>query len=269
MKKLLLVSLLLVHVCIYAQQDLGALAKPIVEEGKRLYRSEMASWYGTDLFLVKYKEKARIGGYFSYTENKVSKCIFFSKGNPAKVIGTILFDSTYNVKTAGLDLSERSFTPNELDLYTIRMRALDLIQKDKFFKTYSNSDLNLIPMIYGGEKKVFVLTGPKENGVAIFGNDYLINFTSDNQISDKKQLHNNIIPIDFTPKDNGALEVQGAMHSHLPETGDLITSTDICTLMLYEKVAKWKKHTVVSAKYICKWNCITDELIIAPMDDKQ
>jgi hypothetical protein len=36
------------------------------------------------------------------------------------------------------------------------------------------------------------------------------------------------------------------MHSHLPETGDFITPTDICTLMPYEKFANWKTHNVVS-----------------------
>src|SRR5689334_9378884 len=40
----------------------------IVDEGKQLYRSEMASWYGTDVFLEQFKERDKIGGYFSYTD---------------------------------------------------------------------------------------------------------------------------------------------------------------------------------------------------------
>ncbi|MEQ1800161.1 MAG: hypothetical protein ABL872_19550, partial [Lacibacter sp.] len=55
-------------------------------------------------------------------------------------------------------------------------------------------------------------------------------------------------------------EVVGAMHSHLPETGDFITPTDICTLMLYGKFAKWKQHTVISKNYISIWNCETNQL---------
>lgn len=40
-------------------------AQPIVAEGKLLYRTEMASWYGTDLFWENYKNRENIGGYFS------------------------------------------------------------------------------------------------------------------------------------------------------------------------------------------------------------
>jgi hypothetical protein len=56
--------------------------------------------------------------------------------------------------------------------------------------------------------------------------------------------------------------VFGAIHNHLPETGDFITATDICTLMLYEKLAKWKTYNVVSEKYLNTWNCETDQLTV-------
>ena len=60
-------------------------------------------------------------------------------------------------------------------------------------------------------------------------------------------------------------EIVSIIHSHLPETGDLITSTDICTLMLYEKFAKWKSHKVVSQKYLSTWDCAKDELTVVEM----
>jgi hypothetical protein len=56
------------------------------------------------------------------------------------------------------------------------------------------------------------------------------------------------------------------MHNHLPETGEYITATDICTLMLYSKFAKWKTHNVVSKKYLNMWNCETNTLTVIPMD---
>lgn len=61
------------------------------------------------------------------------------------------------------------------------------------------------------------------------------------------------------------MEVEGAIHNHLPETGDFITATDICTLMLYAKFTKWKSHTVVSEKYINILNCLTNKLVVVPM----
>lgn len=241
-------------------------AQPIVAEGKLLYRSEMASWYGTDLFIENHKETENIGGYFSYLDNETAICIFFSKSDKPKVIGTISFDSTYNTKTAKTDLTERDFTKTENDLYEIRKLAKTEIQSDTLFKAYQNTNLNLIPLINGNEKKVYVLTGPQNSGVVIFGNDYLLTFDQDNKLTLKKGLHKNILPVEYGDKDEEE-GIVGGVHSHLPETGEFITATDICTLMLYEKFAKWKSYTVVSEKYINIWDCITDRLIVVNVED--
>ncbi len=265
MKKVTLLLITLISVSAFGQDNLTTLAKPIVDEGRRLYKSEMASWYGTDLFLENYKDRANIGGYFSYTENETSKCIFFSKADKPKVIGAISFDSTYNTKTANADLSEREFTILENDLFTIRKIALETIKSDALFKTYKNTNFNLIPLIGNNEKKIYVLTGSDQNGVVIFGNDYLLTFSSDNKLTSTKQLHKNIIPINYGGKEEEGKEIEGTVHSHLPETGDYITATDICTLMLYEKFTKWKQHNVVSKNYLNIWNCLTDQLVVIPM----
>lgn len=266
MHKFLFSFLTLVCLYTFGQDNPTELAKPIVEEGKRLYKSEMASWYGTDLFLENVKDRAKIGGYFSYMNNETPTCIFFSKEDNVRVIGTISFDSTYNTKTAKLDLTERSFTKTENDYYTIRQLALHEINSDTLFKTYKNTNLNLVPLISDDEKKVYVLTGPQENGVVIFGNDYLLTFDQDNKLLTKKQLHKNIISINYGGKTENGEEIEGTIHTHLPETGDFITATDICTLMLYEKFTNWKQHNVISKKYLNIWNCKTDQLIVIPME---
>lgn len=257
-----LIFILLFSVNLFAQKNFDKKIKPIVEEGKMLYKSEMASWYGTDLFLENFKEREKIGGYFSYVEKDKANCIFFSKSENPKVIGTISFDSTYNVKTAILSLDERNFSKSENDLYQIRKIALNELQTDTLFKFYQNTNPNLIPIIKGKEKKVYILTGPKESGVVIFGNDYLITFDKKNKITSKKQLHKNIIPIYYGEDES----IESAMHNHLPETGDFMTATDICTIMLYEKFAKWKTYQVFSKKYLNIWSCDKDELFIMTMD---
>jgi hypothetical protein len=262
MKKLFSIVLLLLCSFAYAQENPTEQAQPIVKEGKLLYRSEMASWYGTDLFIEKYKNAGNISGYFSYTEDSLSKCVFFSQGEPAKVIGTITFDSTYNIETANLDLTERSFTAAENDLYLLRKAALSEINSDTMFGSYKNTSLNLIPLIIGNEKKVYLLTGPKEPGVVIFGNDYLLTFDKNNKVLIKKPLHKNIILVYYGKSDGNE---EGTIHTHLPETGDFITATDICTLMLYAKFAKWKQHNVVSANYLNIWDCINNRLLVLPM----
>jgi hypothetical protein len=264
MKRMSIVLMTLLTINAFGQNTPTEQAKPIVDEGKRLYKSEMASWYGTDLFLENYKDMANIGGYFSYDDNGIAKCIFFSKGDKPKVIGTISFDSTYNTKTAKTDLTEREFNSGEADIYEIRKIALVTVNADTLFKKYNNTNYNLIPIINGSEKKVYVITGPKQNGVIIFGNDYLLTFDTNNSLTGRKQLHKNIIPFHYGGKEKEENEV-GTMHSHLPETGDFITATDICTLMLYEKFAKWKQHNVVSKNYLNIWNCQTNELVVIPM----
>jgi hypothetical protein len=265
-KTLFSVLFLLTGLFAQAQKTPTELAQPIVAEGKQLYRSEMASWYRTDLFLEQYQNQDNISGYFSYTTDQVSKCVFFSKADPVKVIGTISFDSTYNTKTAKVDLKERAFTKDEKDLFVIRQAALKQINQDTLFKTYKNTNLNLIPIIYDGKRSVFILTGPQKDGIVIFGNDYLISFDKENKITDRKRLHRNIIPMDYEKVPVEGSKPEAGVHSHTPETGDFITSTDICTLMLYEKFAKWKSHMVVSEKYLNIWNCETNTLVVVPRE---
>lgn len=249
-----------------AQSNPTEQAQPIVAEGKLLYKSEIASWYGTDIFLEKYKNKENIGGYFSYLDNDVPKCIFFSKAAQPMVIGTISFDSTYNIETAKADITEREFTSIENDLYTIRKIALAEINQDTLFTIYDNTNFNLIPLITENEKKVYVLTGPKQGGVVIIGNDYLLSFDKNNKLTLKKKLHSNLIPIYYGEKEEEGQKIIGAVHSHLPETGDFMTATDICTLMLYAKFANWESHNVISEKYLNIWNCQTNQLTVIPRD---
>ncbi|HNL07540.1 MAG TPA: hypothetical protein PKH93_08200, partial [Chitinophagales bacterium] len=87
---------------------------------------------------------------------------------------------------------------------------------------------------------------------------------SDNQLITKKAIHQNIIPIEFA---NGEADVEivGSLHNHSPETGDFITATDICTLMLYAKFAKWKSHNVISEKYLNIWDCEKNSLVVVPV----
>ncbi|MEZ4885054.1 MAG: hypothetical protein R3E32_10045 [Chitinophagales bacterium] len=267
MKELIIILLtILMGANSFAQQNPTEQAQPIVEEGKRLYKSEMASWHGTDLFLEQYTNQENIGGYFSYSEEDTSKCVFFSKEDIPKIIGTIAFDSTFNTETAIIDIKERKFSKIEEGLYEIRNKALNLIQSDTLFKLYENTNFNLIPIIHNKEKKVYILTGPSVSGVVIFGNDYLITFDEENEIVDKKQLHKNLIPIEYGEEREDGQIVVGAVHSHLPETGEFITATDICTLMLYAKYAQWKSHNVVSEKYLNIWNCETNTLTVISMD---
>lgn len=245
-----------------AQKKLIKETSKIVEEGKLLYKSEMTSWYGTDIFLANYPEKENIHGYFSYSEKNHSKCVFFThRDDKVTVIGTITFKDEYSVEAGNLSLEERDLTKKEMSLYEIRQKGYEEIRSDDLFKTYKNTNLNLIPLIQNGERKLYILTGPEVHGVVIFGNDYLITFNDKNEVTSKKELHKNIIPIEYG--EHG--ETSESIHSHTTETGDFITATDICTLMLYSKFTGWKTHKVVSKRFLNQWDCITNTLSVVSM----
>jgi len=219
----------------------------------------MASWYGTDIFLARFGDKQQTaGGYFSYIVDNKSICVFFSNRDAPTIVATFTFDSTYDVNTAVIDGQERELTRQETDLLAIRQTAFTELKIDTLFKFYEKMSPNLIPLIDDKGKRVYVLTGPQEQGIIVFGNDYLLTFDQDNKLVEKRQLHRNIVTIEYEKEDDKI--VLGSMHTHLPETGDLITATDVCTLMLYERNTQWGQHFVFSEKNVSIWDCKKDQL---------
>ncbi|MFT4221567.1 hypothetical protein [Dysgonomonas sp.] len=269
MRKLIIIVSFFVAISTFSQQvDLVKKAQEITEEGKFLYRLEMAAWHGTDIFLESFKEKARIGGYFTYIEKDTPKCLFFSKGDIPKVIGVVSFGDIKVVETATIDFKERDFKQDEKELYTMRTTALQEIQQDTLFKKYTNTNFNLIPVIYKDERKVYVLTGPKKEGVVLFGNDYLMVFDKQDNLLEKKEIHRNLIPIKFEMEEQDEIKkIVASVHSHAVETGEFITPTDICTLMLYGKFTGWKRHIVISENYVSIWDCISESLVIMTTEE--
>lgn len=255
--KSILIILLLIFSCLFNAQHLEKTAREINEEGIALYRSEMASWYGTDVFMANYKARENIGGYFSYIDDRVPKCIFFSKKN--KVLATIAFPANYNPDDAKLDITERDFTPMEKDYFTIRQKALERTKTDTIFKHYENTSLNIVPIIRNNVRKTYVLTGHSISNVVVFGNDYLLTFTNKNEIKTVEKLHNSMIVQNINDEKTG--KTVSGVHSHVIENWQAITPTDICTLMLYQKFTGWEGYTTVSKKFVSIWNA-NNKLVI-------
>lgn len=239
-------------------------SKEINEEGIALYHSEMTSWNGTDIFIENYKNRENIGGYFSYLDEGIPKCIFFSKSQ--KVIGTISFPANYNPKDAQIDLSERDFTPHETEYFTIRQNALKRMQNDSIFKIYKDTNLNIVPLIRNKVKKVYVLTATSAGNAVIFGNDYLITFDNENQVKNVEQLHNSMIVQKINDEKIG--HTISGMHSHVIDKWQAITPTDICTLMLYQKFTGWESYTTISKKFVSIWNSDNNLIIMKTEDFK-
>jgi hypothetical protein len=117
---------------------------------------------------------------------------------------------------------------------------------------------NFIPLNDEDGKRVYVLTGPQKHGIVVFGNDYLMTFDKENRLKGKRRLHKNIISTEYGKQDGKP--IVGAMHTHLPETVDLITATDVCTLMLYGKFTQWGQYYIISEKNVTIWDCKKNKL---------
>ena len=241
-----------------AQKDLQEKVKPVVAEGRLLYGLESASWFGTDLFLEKYKKRENVGGYFSYAKDSGWACVFLSKSEPVKIIGTITFDSSISPKKAKVILNERDLSEEELNLYELRKIALKQISTDTFFHQYKGANLNIIPIVSQGERRVYVLTASQKASVIYFGNDYLLTYSRSNKLKEKRRLHQNLMPLDHSDMKT----IKAGVHNHSAKTGEFMTATDICTILLYEKVVHWQQYYVMSEKYVNIWDFNADNLVV-------
>jgi len=240
----------------------GQKSNEILEEGKLLYRLEKASWYGTDVFLEKFAHKRDIaGGYLSYlNENNQVVNIFFEQDNPSRILVRFEFESLPQKNPTRIDTTNQIATQQEMDLIAIRQDAVRQMSEneDKFFSFYENTSLNFIPLIRNGKRQVFILTGPQVSNVVIIGNDYLLTYNKKNKLTKKEKLHNTLLQ--FQGKsDDPEKPIVSTYHSHI--LSNLITSTDICTLLLYKDFVEWKQHYVISKKYVSIFDLEKENLV--------
>ncbi|GAA4768809.1 MULTISPECIES: hypothetical protein [Flavobacterium] len=264
MKLLLKFAIIIFSLNCFAQSKIDKMKDEVVKEGILLFKSEMASWYGSDILIEKI-DRSKFGGYVSYTEEENTKCVFLSNDKVPQIIGMVTFDKTFDIKNAKTDLVERKPSEIESQLFELRTKSLEAISNDTIFKQYKNTNLNIVPIISKDSKKVYVLTGPTQNGVVLFGNDYLITFNRKENIDNIKKLHSSLIPVQYGGGDPDKKSV-ASMHSHLPEYSDIITATDICTTMLYQKFTEWESSYVMSKKYVSMWDCKKNDLIIMTIE---
>lgn len=241
----------------------GQKTDKVLEEGKLLYRLEKASWYSTDVFLEKFAHKKDIaGGYLSYlNENNQVVNIFFERNNPTRILVRFEFESLPQKNPTKIDTINQIATQQEIDLIAIRQDAVRQVSEneDGFFTFYENTSLNFIPLIRNGKKQVFILTGTQVSNVVNIGNDYLLTYNKKNKLTKKEKLHNTLLQ--FQGKsDDPENSISSTFHSHI--LSDLISSTDICTLLLYKDFVEWKQHYTISKKYVSIFDLEKAELVV-------
>lgn len=223
----------------------------IENEGKLLYRMEMASWYATDYMFANLSYKTdSLGGYLSYeNENNNITTIFYNRFDSLEVIIRFEFDSIPKPEPISVVTTNSRATEKEEDLIMIsidtRNRAYS--SENDFFKFYDKTGLNFIPLINENKRCVFVLTGPRESGYIIIGNDYKLEYNDENELIGKTKLHNSMIKIPYKSDIEGDA-AKWSFHTHI--VTEYITSTDICTLLMYKEFVEWEQHIVMNDKQV-------------------
>ncbi|WP_445749944.1 hypothetical protein [Polaribacter sp.] len=244
MRKIILILILLSSSFIFSQ---NIETKKILKEGKLLFRLEKGSWYGTDDMLARFKNKKdSIGGYLSYenSKNRINT-IFFSRFDSSKILLRYEFDSLPKPKPIKIDTLNNIATDLEKSLIKIRQDAKDRAysNEDKFFSYYENTALNFIPVINENGRNVFILTGPQVSGVVLIGNDYKLDYNVKDEFVKNMKIHNSILQFPYT-SENKENPTVSTYHSHV--VTEYISSTDICTLLLYKDYVEWNQHIVMS-----------------------
>jgi hypothetical protein len=227
-----------------------------VEEGRAMANLEAASWLGTDLAYQQFGEElstAGIEGYLSYPKGDSTCFLMYTGGNTPKVVFCATFPDVFSTQAPVISGEGRNLTTSEKELHRMRLNAEAEVRSNPMFNMYSNTNFNIVPMIWKGEKKVYVLTGPTTSENVIFGNDYLITCDAAGKVKKTSRIHASIIPVPATGKP-GDDKTVATLHTHLPETGDYITVTDVCTLILYRHIYNWTAHYVVTKKWITIWD---------------
>lgn len=248
MNKVILFLLLLSSSLVYSQNKV---TEKILSEGKLLFQLEKGSWFGTDDMLARFKtKKDSVGGYLSYrTVDKKINTIFFSRFDSDEILIRYEFDSLPKPEPLKIDTLNNKAIDLEKSLISIRQDARDKAysNEDNFFSFYENTSLNFIPVITEKERNVFVLTGPQVSGIVLLGNDYKLSYNKKNEFIKKEKIHNSIIRFPYTSEDKNNPTVS-TIHSHV--VTDYISSTDICTLLLYKNYIEWNQHIVMSEKEV-------------------
>jgi hypothetical protein len=115
---------------------------------------------------------------------------------------------------------------------------------------------------------VFIISASSQADDIVIGNDYKLVFNTENELVEKYKLHNSLIKIDVNGQIMDSGKKVGSIHSHVLEDQPFITSTDICSFLLYKDFIKLSNHVVVSENYICIFDVVKETLMIVPKSFK-
>lgn len=207
------------------------IADSILAEGLRLYGYEKVAWMTSDSANTHCKNLDDMGGYVVYEEGDVFTSIYTDKKEE-------------NVVFCGkgkLDAFKRELQwSNEVrPLSNVEKEALNAKIKciQKLSESYGDSIYNMpsakgnlnIDIIKRTEGyRLYILQGTILHGIIPYGNDYIVDYDNDFNITSFKRCHKGFLAL---PVESGK-KVESSMHSHTPDN-PYMSVTDVCTSLLY------------------------------------
>ena len=238
-----------------------------LEEGKKLYRLEKASWYSVDDFLERFKSKQdSLAGYLSYFNDQGNVITIFYGRDTSQILVRYEFENVPTRKPILIDTRNRTPEAVEEVLITLRQDAKKRVAANLngFYKSYEHTTLSYIPIYHENDKKVYVMTASTKKGIITMGNDYLLHYNNNNKFVKEEKFHHSLIQLPAQSKDKKS-KLESTTHTNV--MSDYIDATDICTLLLYKDFVEWKKHIVLSDKEVSVF--VLDTELIYTMSRKE
>lgn len=297
MKKFFFVFCILSNTLL-AQKKIEKEKKEILGEGLALYTLILANWTSNDLYYENEFNTNIVKGYLSYRDKDTIKTIFWREVDtttaeykaknfkqvgdtgvitaqqPKKIedtrfiIKTIRY-SRMNVSKSNSEIrDEEERNPNEQEKMLMDYRAdvYKMISKDTtFFKMYAGTSLKAVPFDAGKQVKVYIYSSVKKEGIVPIGGDYLLVYDKKTKtLLQKTDLHKDCIFLSTQYSGKSYDASKATSHSHKTGAAELITPTDIATLLLYKSQLEWDEHHVVAGKYTCVFTLVDKKLDIIP-----
>lgn len=246
-----------------AQENFQNEIRAAIQEGKNIWRLELANQQADRLFKQKYQGKQTVDGFIAYAETDKVKVVFYSTGEKMKVIGTLLYTPEMDEKTAQVDFQERDLTQAEMELFKLKNAAWTVVNDAANFSALPGTRYTVVPMVSNGTRRAIVLTMPEKKGSVIFGNDFQLTFDNTLKLTDKTAFHKALATVTYEPG-AGPSNDKGSSHVHIPSKGDMITATDVAVLFLFHDATEWTHHTFIGENYLFLWSYRGPDIQVIP-----
>jgi hypothetical protein len=117
----------------------------------------------------------------------------------------------------------------------------------------------------GKKIKVYIYSSSASDDFVPMGGDYYILYgKKEKNLVERKKLHDNIIMISSHYKGKSSDQSKATFHNHKGDSPELITPTDIATLLLYKSTVDWDEHRVISKTYTSIFTLVDRKLQVIP-----